>query len=133
MVPLSFSSPIVYLAPTNLLTITTTMNEPLPLCYIAHHVFLPPELPQKDDQPDHYANDHDLAILASRCALKFCEDAACTDEELSLRWGPILGMLQNFADLNDAEPFTTDDLYDRLTALRTGGTISITLLCIPCL
>ena len=109
------------------------MTESLPLPYIVNHVFLPPELPQKDDQSDHYANDHDLASLASRCALKFCEDASRSDEELSLRWGPILTMLQRFADLNDAEPFTTDDLHDRLTALRTGGTFAISFVSISCL
>jgi len=37
---------------------------------------------------------------------KFCEQAARSDEELSVRWKPILAMLKNFAHLNDAEPFT---------------------------
>ena len=36
-------------------------------------------------------------------------------------------MLQNFADLNDAEPFTADDLRDRLTALSDGGILIISL------
>jgi len=31
-------------------------------------------------------------------------------------------MLKNFAHLNDAEPFTADDLRDRLTSLSDGGT-----------
>ena len=98
------------------------MTEPIPLRYIVNHVFLPPELPQKDDQPDWYANDHDLAILTLQCASKFCDEAALSGEKLSARWNPILAMLQNFADLNDAEPFTADDLQDRLIALSDGGT-----------
>jgi hypothetical protein len=99
------------------------MTEPSPLRYIVNHVFLPPNLPQKDDQPEsYYANDHDLALLTLRCASKFCEQAARSDEELSVRWKPILAMLKNFAHLNDAEPFTTDDLRDRLTSLSDGGT-----------
>jgi hypothetical protein len=99
------------------------MAEPFPLRYIVNHIFLPPNLLQKDDQPEsYYANDHDLALLTLRCASKFCEEAARSDEELSVRWKPILAMLKNFTHLNDAEPFTADDLRDRLTSLSDGGT-----------
>jgi len=99
------------------------MAEPFPLRYIVNHIFLPPQLPQKYDQPEsYYANDHDLALLTHQCAAKFCEEAAHSDEGLSVRWNPILAMLENFADLNDAEPFTADDLRDRLTLLSDGGT-----------
>ena len=100
------------------------MAEPIPLRYIVNHIFLPPHLPQKDDQPEScYANDHDLALLTLQCASMFCEEAAHSDEVLSVRWNPILAMLQDFADLNDAEPFTADDLQDRLTVLSNGGTL----------
>ena len=98
------------------------MAEPIPLRYIVNHVFLPLELPQKDDQPDCYANDHNLAVLTLQSASKFCEEALLSGEKLSARWNPILTMLQNFADLNDAEPFTADDLQDRLITLSDGGT-----------
>jgi hypothetical protein len=99
------------------------MAEPIPLRYIVNHVFLPPNLPQKDDQPEsYYANDHDLALLILRCASEFYEEAARSDVELSVRWKPILKMLENFAHLNDAEPFTADDLQDRLISLSDGGT-----------
>jgi hypothetical protein len=98
------------------------MAEPFPLRYIVNHIFLPPQLPQKDDQPESYAYDHDLALLTYQCAARFCEEAAHSDEGLSVRWNPILAMLKNIADLNDAEPFTADDLRDRLTSLSDGGT-----------
>ena len=99
------------------------MAEPISLRCIVNHVFLPPELPQKDDQPEpQYVNDRDLALLTLQCASKFCEEASHSGGKLSVRWDPILAMLQSFADLNNAKPFTADDLQDRLIALSDGGT-----------
>lgn len=85
--------------------------------YIFHHLFLPFNLPQKDD--DGVVNDVKLARITKHCAARYEEVAAEARHGLSRSWRLIPGMLRRLTPL--AEFLDEENLYNVFNGLVTDG------------
>ena len=98
------------------------------LSYIVNHVFMPPQLPQEDEQADgFYDQEHALCAVALESAVKFFERMPPVYQEEGAR---VVKMLEHFQELNGPRAFERDDLAKKLEGMSVGGTSVLTLLVI---
>jgi len=97
------------------------------LRYIINHVFLPPRLPQEDEQTNGvYDKDFALCCLALRSLEHFISQLP---EEQRKKHHCYVKMVQSFKDLNRAKPFESGDLLQKLQDMRSGGAYASTVIC----
>ena len=89
------------------------------LRYIFHHVFLPPQLPQSDDNGA--ANDGILARMMLESAEEFSRASLLNYHVLSDSWGLVPTMLRSLRNLFNTAPLDADELYRELRDLNAGG------------
>jgi len=93
------------------------------LRYIVHHVFMPPKLPQQEEQePDFYGKEHTLCQVALGCATRFFDQSANQLQNYRHEGAQIIKMLECFVNLNGPRPFEREDLVHQLENMVVGGT-----------
>lgn len=91
------------------------------LHYVLNHVFLPPKLPQNDDNADpDNDRDVDLCGLLLEASLAFSEHIQLSQKE---HWGRIIEML--FGLFDSVQLFDKSAIMKQALALEEGGTHSI--------
>ncbi|KDQ56356.1 hypothetical protein JAAARDRAFT_132359 [Jaapia argillacea MUCL 33604] len=94
------------------------MDRPNSLDYIVHHVFLPPKLPQGDDQ--HQANDLALCERTMECAKAYSKSLS---PEAQLRWAPIVRMLENLKTSQRFSALATQDILASVQRMGPGDIV----------
>lgn len=89
------------------------------LHYIVTHVFLPPKLPQKDDQK--ISMDWMLCDTTYQHAIKF-QRHLHADE--ATRWAPIVRMLRCLRDSQQYNALDAHDIQRSMTDMQPGGVYS---------
>ena len=87
------------------------------LQYTINHIFLPPRLPQKDD--DNVKNNVALSkrVLAALQALQ-----AYVPEQQNLEWAPYIQMVKNIIELRDEAGYLMPQAIERrLGEMSDGG------------
>lgn len=97
----------------------TTMDDPKRLRYIMNHIFMPPKLPQAND--DSAENDEALCVTAYRCAVQYV--IHLPTEKLP-SWRRIIRMLSSIRELyiaHNVDVFDTKTVKRLLRIMIPGG------------
>ena len=101
----------------------TTMSIPLEtlltgdnLQYIFNHVFLPPRLPETNDNDDDHKHELVLCKLITECAQKYRQ---CLHGDSRKEWSHIVRMLLNLQNLTSG--LSETELKRSITGMRRGG------------
>jgi hypothetical protein len=86
------------------------------LQYIVNHIFLPPELPQKDDK--NLENDRAMCDVLYTSA---CSYYASLPSDGQIRWDPIVKMLQNLCNFHKPDVLYKDLLESAIERMQPGG------------
>lgn len=90
--------------------------KPATVQYIVNHVFLPPKLPQKDDQ------DCDNEVALCNLVRKYAQDhQRLLPTERQSRWDPILNMLENFEQSLKSEALNVTEVEQNMEEMQVGG------------
>jgi hypothetical protein len=92
------------------------MAKTTPLEYILNNIFLPPQLPQYDDQTE--MNDEALCQFVWKTAREF-QNALKHEEKMI--WKPVQKMLEHLAVLTEEGGFNTATVKELLGQMRDGG------------
>jgi hypothetical protein len=91
------------------------------LLYTINHIFLPPQLPQKDDHdPD---NDRALCAVLLQSAKIYRASLPVHQE---IRWNPMVKMLQSLFKFHDSDALSKDPVKIAMRGMQPGGML-------PCL
>jgi len=95
------------------------MSTPTELEYLFHHIFLPPNLPQADDNGAR--NDNILARTMLKCAEAFSRETRCDGYTPAESWSLVPRILESLVALSSKNPVTEDQICRELSNLRVGG------------
>ena len=88
------------------------------LLYAVHHVFLPPQLPQEDDQTAD--RDRFLCELISQSIVAY--QRRLPDSQKS-QWDPILRMVDNLTSSQASDVLSAETIERQISHMRAGGTV----------
>jgi hypothetical protein len=89
------------------------------LQYIVNHIFLPPELPQKDD----HNPENDRALCRELCQ-SACNFYGLLPSDGRTRWDPIIEMLQCLCDFHELDVLSKDCVKSAMERMQPGGMLS---------
>jgi hypothetical protein len=87
------------------------------LQYAVNHVFLPPELPQHDDQ----TVAHDKFLCDHVCGSIVAYQAGLPAQESS-QWDSILTMVENLGRTQEFNVLSPETIANQISRMRHGGT-----------
>jgi hypothetical protein len=88
------------------------------LDYVVNHVFMPPRLPQRDEQEDYFDKDHYLC----RVALESCRQfVGSLPRQQHLEGKIALRAMELYVEFNGPTPFDATDLSESLAQMKIGG------------
>jgi hypothetical protein len=85
------------------------------LLYAVHHVFLPPKLPQKNDQT--VENDKFLCNHVCKSIVAY------TGKIQGSKWDQILRTVQNLAQTQESSSLSPQTIQDQIYRMHHGGTV----------
>lgn len=89
------------------------------LRFTLNHVFMPPKLPQADEQDDYYDKEHYLCRVALESCKQFVGHLPAEDQPEGQR---IVRAIEQYSDFNGPTPFDPTDLSRVLAQMEIGGT-----------
>lgn len=95
--------------------------------YIIRHVFLPPKLPQKDDEDAEKKTCLIEAVLAALISFRDKHDISEQQEESFMEWSACIKMLDNMLELRnqcgEELELEADKLEEQLREMIDGGKV----------
>lgn len=100
--------------------------------YIIRHVFLPPKLPQKDDEDAEKNTCLIEAVLAALVLFRDKHDMSEQQEESSMEWSACIKMLDSMLELRNQSgeelELDADKLEEQLRKMIDGGKVETKIL-----
>ena len=94
------------------------MSPSQPLLYAVHHVFLPPQLPQANDQTVNRDRSLCEHVRQSIVAYK----RRLPDSQKS-QWDPVLRMVDNLSGSQASDVLSPETIESQMSHMRAGGTV----------
>ena len=101
---------------------TNSRHTSASLKYVVTHVFLPVQLPNKDDYTHTPDNDHSLVRAVCAAAHAYRTHVCGISEQA--QWHSITRMLENLRASVQSEHMDNDHVISQLREMQTGGTLA---------